>query len=108
MNWDATSAIAETLGAVGVITSLAYLAAQIRYRRQQIDQNTQALRAGGGHQFNQNLYAVIHGAIDCLLIEQSVRVGLNEFASLDEKDAFRFTFWMRGVVAATRISKKGA
>ncbi len=30
MNWDAIGAIAELLGAIGVIASLVYLAAQIR------------------------------------------------------------------------------
>jgi hypothetical protein len=38
MNWDAIGAIAELIGALGVIGSLIYLAAQIR-------QNTQSLRA---------------------------------------------------------------
>ena len=37
MNWDAIGAIAETLGAVGVIASLVYLAGQIR-------QNTSTVR----------------------------------------------------------------
>ena len=38
MNWDAIGAIAETLGAVGVIASLVYLATQIR-------QNTSTVRS---------------------------------------------------------------
>ena len=38
MNWDAIGAISELIGAVGVIVSLIYLAAQIR-------QNTKSLRA---------------------------------------------------------------
>lgn len=38
MNWDALSAIAETIGAVGVIATLGYLAVQVR-------QNTRAIRA---------------------------------------------------------------
>ncbi len=38
MNWDAVGAIAELLGAIGVIASLLYLAAQIR-------QNTRNLQA---------------------------------------------------------------
>ncbi|MEM7220329.1 MAG: hypothetical protein AAF515_18345 [Pseudomonadota bacterium] len=38
MNWDAIGAVAEVLGAAGVILTLGYLAIQIR-------QNTQALRA---------------------------------------------------------------
>ncbi len=34
MNWDAIGAIAELLGAVGVIASLVYLATQIRGSRE--------------------------------------------------------------------------
>ncbi len=40
MNWDAIGAIAELLGAIGVIGSLVYLATQIR-------QNTTTVRASG-------------------------------------------------------------
>jgi hypothetical protein len=39
MNWDAVGAIAETVGALGVIVSLIYLALQVR-------QNTQQVRLG--------------------------------------------------------------
>ena len=48
MNWDAIGAIAETLGAVGVIASLVYLAEQIRHSRAQMSQNTKAVRASDG------------------------------------------------------------
>ncbi len=44
MNWDAIGAIAELLGAVGVIASLIYLATQIRQSHEQMNQNTAALR----------------------------------------------------------------
>jgi hypothetical protein len=42
MNWDAIGAIAELLGAVGVIASLVYLATQIRQSREQMGENTPA------------------------------------------------------------------
>ena len=45
MNWDAIGAIAELLGAVGVIASLVYLATQIRQSREQVSQNTRLLTA---------------------------------------------------------------
>ena len=48
MNWDAIGAIAETLGAVGVIASLVYLATQIR-------QNHQATRASTVHGINSSI-----------------------------------------------------
>ena len=36
MNWDAVGAIAESVGALGVIFSLVYLALQVRQNTQQI------------------------------------------------------------------------
>ena len=45
MNWDAIGAIAELLGAIGVIASLVYLAGQIRHSREQLEQDTRATRA---------------------------------------------------------------
>jgi hypothetical protein len=55
MNWDAIGAIAELLGAVGVIASLVYLATQIRQSREQMGENTRALRAGTYQQFQREL-----------------------------------------------------
>ena len=46
MNWDAIGAISELLGAIGVIASLVYLAAQIRHSQEQMIENTRALQAG--------------------------------------------------------------
>ncbi len=46
MNWDAIGAIAELLGAIGVIASLVYLAGQVRQSRDQMRENTRALQAG--------------------------------------------------------------
>ena len=63
MNWDAVGAIAELLGAVGVIASLVYLATQIRHSREQMSQNTRAMRSSAFQQFDQNL----HDAFSTLL-----------------------------------------
>jgi len=51
MNWDAIGAIAELLGAVGVIASLVYLATQIRQSREQLSQTPRAMRADTYQQF---------------------------------------------------------
>ena len=40
MNWDAIGAIAELLGAVGVIASLVYLAGQIRQNSRLVRSST--------------------------------------------------------------------
>ncbi len=45
MNWDAIGAIAELLGAIGVIASLVYLAMQIRQSRDQMSQNSDLIRS---------------------------------------------------------------
>ncbi len=44
MNWEAVGAIAELLGATGVIASLAYLAIQIRQNTRQMSDHGRALR----------------------------------------------------------------
>jgi hypothetical protein len=44
MNWDAIGAIAELTGAVGVILSLVYLAAQIRLNTRQMTDQNRSLR----------------------------------------------------------------
>ena len=49
MNWDAIGAIAELLGAVGVIASLVYLAGQIRHSREQMSENTKNVRIASEH-----------------------------------------------------------
>ena len=63
MNWDAIGAIAELLGAIGVIASLIYLATQIRQSREQMGENTRALRAGTYQDFNRQLVDVF--GVDC-------------------------------------------
>jgi len=45
MNWNAIGAIAESIGALGVMISLVYLAMQIRQSGSTVEQNTVALRS---------------------------------------------------------------
>ena len=56
MSWHAIGAIAETLGAIGVIASLVYLATQIRHSREQMTQNTRAMQAGSYQHFVEGLH----------------------------------------------------
>jgi len=97
MNWDAIGAIAETLGAVGVIASLVYLATQIRQSRQQMSQNTRALRAGTYQQFRSDLGDVFWRAIETPGLDSVVRSGFADYRQLNEADAFKFDFFMVGV-----------
>lgn len=64
MNWDAVGAIAELVGAVGVIASLAYLALQIRQNTQHIDFNTRAIRSSTFQNFSDTF-----GGFEDLLLE---------------------------------------
>jgi hypothetical protein len=50
MNWDAVGAIAELVGALGVVVSLAYLAVQIRQSTAQSKLNTTAIQASSFQQ----------------------------------------------------------
>ena len=43
MNWEATGAIGEVVGAVGVIITLVYVAIQVRHGKRSTDANTRAL-----------------------------------------------------------------
>jgi hypothetical protein len=99
MNWDAIGAIAETLGAVGVIASLVYLATQIRHSRDQMSQNTRALRVGTYQQFREEIRAS-HSNIIPLSEARVMRLGLADPDQLNEDEAFQFTFWMHSVMPA--------
>lgn len=85
MNWEAVGAIGETLGAAGVIVTLAYLAVQLK-------QNTRALRSN----FWQAIQEAEH-RFDCLFSsdpaigELWVRAGDGGLESLNS-DAERFQF----------------
>ena len=91
MNWDAIGAIAETLGAVGVIASLVYLAGQIRQSRAQMEQNTRALQAGAYQQFEQGVYA----RMETTLTNPDVGrlSGVADFDELNPDDKRRFALW---------------
>jgi len=96
MNWDAIGAIAELLGAVGVIASLVYLATQIRQSREQMSQNTRAMRAGSYQQYLAHLNDHMNRPGDNPEHSEIIRMGLADFTRLNEKDSFRFNLWIAG------------
>ena len=100
MNWDAIGAIAETLGAVGVIASLVYLATQIRHSREQMSQNTRALRAGTYQQAHSDLGKNFGRAIEVPGLDSVVRSGFADYRQLNEADAFKFVFFLVGCIGA--------
>jgi hypothetical protein len=64
VNWDAIGAVAELVGAIGVVASLAYLATQIRQNTQHIDLNTKAIRTSTYQNFSDTF-----GHFEDLLLE---------------------------------------
>jgi hypothetical protein len=100
MNWDAIGAIAETLGAVGVIASLVYLATQIRHSRDQMSQNTQATRASGYQSFFENMDEVAMRSTSSPEMAEAVRLGLADLDQLNDEQAFYFTNWLIGMLLA--------
>ena len=98
MNWDAIGAIAELLGAVGVIASLVYLATQIRQSREQMSQNTRALRAGSYQQGSDTLQEAVMTAWNGPALEEAVQLGLRDSGDLSEEDAYRFNHWMTNML----------
>lgn len=83
MNWDALGAIGETLGAIGVIVTLIYLA-------RQISQNTRAMRLSTSHsiataarEWNRPLLADPE-------LAWTFQVGTEDPSQLDRKEQARF------------------
>ena len=97
MNWDAIGAIAELLGAVGVIASLVYLATQIRHSQEQMVENTRAMRAGTYQQFEQSLKATMMSQLTTPDLHRIVVRGLMKHEQLNEEEMDR----LRGVFYVT-------
>jgi hypothetical protein len=97
MNWDAVGAVAELLGAIGVIASLIYLAGQIRDSREQVHQNTRAVRAGAYQQFQGHLRATMMEALRLPSLEGIAFRGMTDPETLSEEEATRFNWWLIGV-----------
>ena len=97
MNWDAIGAAAELLGAIGVIASLVYLAGQIRDSREQMSQNTRAVRAGAYQQFQAHLQTTMGGVLSVPSLDGVVFRGLADPETLSEEESGRFRWWLIGV-----------
>jgi len=78
MNWEAISAVSEIVGAVAVVISLIYVAAQIR-------QNTKMMRATAKQGLTEASQNLIYTAID--KSEEWVKLTTGDDASTREEDA---------------------
>jgi hypothetical protein len=89
MNWDAIGAAAETLGAIGVIVTLGYLAIQVR-------QNTKTLKAQIHESMTTGYLSIVEiGAANAKVLSAGVKASPEEFASFsdEEKTIFLATIY---------------
>jgi hypothetical protein len=98
MNWDAIGAIAELLGAIGVIASLVYLATQIRQSREQMGQSTRAMQASTFQQFDQTLQGAFSNLLTAPGAARAFRRGASEYSELDEDERWLFGAWVSGML----------
>ena len=84
MNWEAIAAIAETIGALGVIASLLYLAGQVRA-------STRASAVEAKLASTQMLNDYVDGLIQNPELNDLFLRGLADLGSLSEADYYRFS-----------------
>ena len=91
MNWEAVGAVAELIGAFGVIVSLVYLAKQIKANSDNISQNTEALLSASDIGSNQ-LVLELYGpqASNGELAELTLK-GHADFAALGAVEQYRYS-----------------
>ena len=96
MNWDAVAAIAEGLGAVGVVATLVYLASQIRQAERATLASLQHSTIVQGFQLN----------VACAAPETAPLIvkGGADFDALDPVERLRFALLMRATFACSRMS----
>ncbi len=89
MNWDAVGAIGETVGAIGVVVTLVYLAVQIR-------QQNRESRIAAVHELNEAFRGSITSFQDPGLADIFSRAK-TDFASLTEPERLRFIAMVQAV-----------
>ena len=90
MNWDALGALAELVGALGVIVSLLYLATQIRVQNRESRVSASRELSSSFNDFLGDM------ARDSVLAEIFIR-GLRDMGSLDEVELMQFSSHMNRV-----------
>jgi len=100
MNWDALGAIAETLGAIGVIATLAYLAVQIR-------QNSKLLASSAKQATQTSIYQQNHLAVQNPEIIDVISRGMKNIDGLNSQEKARFHYyWMTGFITYQEAFKE--
>lgn len=107
MNWDALGAIAETLGAIGVIATLAYLAVQVRQNTHTIKSNDDRLRAELAQNRSSQLVEfqlaiATTPSLAAILTKigeaESVESGIESLEPTERTQAFRYFLGVRNVL----------
>lgn len=93
MNLDALGAVAESLGALGVVVSLIYLAIQIQ-------RNTSAIRANAAQQVTNRGGEIAEAIASQADLADIQRRGLSEPESLTPAERFRFSNIMNTIFRA--------
>lgn len=93
MNWDAISAVAETVAAIAVIVSLLYLAIQV-------NQNTRTLKNQGLKSARERFLMDLDQATRTQIDADIFRRGLNDFENLDPADQGSFHSKMHTITHA--------
>jgi hypothetical protein len=104
VNWDAIGAIAELLGALGVIGSLVYLATQIRESREQMKENTRAARSTAYQEFEHSVSDRAMSQVTVPGLNRIINVGMSDPEQLDEEEARRFYVWIYSLMRGFDVS----
>ena len=92
MNWDAIGAVGELLGALAVILTLGYLAAQIR-------QNTRTVRTATAQAIQTAMNEAHAHVKQDSAAARIYRLGLSEPSKLDEDEQVQFAMTMYSIFA---------
>lgn len=90
MNWEAVGAIGEVVGATGVVTTLIYLAYQIRQNTTQLEQNTLTARAAAQNASNESLRENRKSIFESLEMSKIYLLGNKRPEDLDEVSMLRY------------------
>jgi hypothetical protein len=92
MNWEALGAIAEGLGAAGVLVTLVYLVGQVRT-------NNRLIFSEGRRAAVQNISQLGLGIADNRQMAELFVAGLRDPEAMDQVDQIRFTWLMSSLIA---------
>ena len=102
MNWEAIGAVAELVGAIGVVASLVYLAYQIRQSTSQMKHNTRALEVAALDTSIQHGLEVRSLILSSDTLTEIWLKGFADYPNLDQASRARFNMMAESVFYATQ------